>query len=190
MGNTTSPEIIVISYGRLVAELPSYLSDGHTSIISIRGKWSGWISAPSLEPDRLLHVCFEDWTEKVPGRTITSKIASELVSFGCNSIKRGDRLIIHCEAGQSRSAACGIALDVLTGVPVRFREHQDVVLFGGALCEYRDYGIYPNQLVLQTLMRAATGPDELVRACLSGTREQQESFVAGILHLVRSFFKP
>ncbi len=148
----TNQQIIVMSRGRLLVDYLSCEQERPYSVISIKGQWSEWVDAP--DASGILKESFEDWTFRKRGRTITRAQARRIACFGIKALRSGDDLFIHCEEGRSRSVACAIAIGLATGKPVRFCEYKDIVLQGHELEEYEKYGIKPNKIVLEEMIRA------------------------------------
>ena len=121
--------VMVMRQTRAENYLHDHLLD-RIRIISIIGKFSDIRSFPEpLPKNHKLHTfLFEDVTDPEFPDAFSQKQARKIWKVADKAIRRNEDLLIHCEAGESRSAAIGVAIGMRYNVPVRFFEYKDLLV--------------------------------------------------------------
>ena len=132
--------------------LHDHLSD-RIRIISIIGKFSDVRSFPAPLPrNHKLHTfLFEDVTDSDFPDAFSRKQARKIWRVADKAIRYNENLLIHCEAGESRSAAIGVAIGMRYNVPVRFFEYKDLLVEDWA--SVSDV-MKPNKLCLEYMLQS------------------------------------
>ena len=120
----------------------------NTPIISIRGKTGE--KAVFSQTQRVLYLQFDDVTNDAdPGLIPFSGFhARAILKFVLKYTRDDEHLIVHCEAGISRSAAVADALDALEIAEWKSKDNKAYVVGEGWQSAY-----HPNPLVKSVIMR-------------------------------------
>lgn len=105
----------VYIFNRAKAHKYSYKPHSHSSIIisicdTIREPCS-FLRNPMNKIKGILRLSFDDIDREIPGLVaISDDDAKKIAEFVGRYIDKVDRIIVHCEAGVSRSAGCAAAI--------------------------------------------------------------------------------
>jgi predicted protein tyrosine phosphatase len=132
-------EIVVLS----AVEAEDYVSDSRWGCISIATTEDQFIRIRKRRRRALLQIAFADVCESLPGYTLfDSDHAHDILDFVTLHWRRIDTLMIHCEAGLSRSPAVAAAIARLKL---------------GDEAEFFEEPFMPNNYVYRTLLDVAAG---------------------------------